>query len=57
MPGYSASQSDAASTGAVSNKTGPNFILGGSTGVSMTVILVIIGAGAAIWFFVIRKGK
>ena len=57
MPGYSASQSSAAATGAISTKTGPNFIMGGSNGVSMPVILIVVGVAAAVWFFFIRKHK
>ncbi|MDD5139391.1 MAG: hypothetical protein PHY43_03905 [Verrucomicrobiales bacterium] len=53
--GVSASQSSSAATGAQSVKGPTNFIVGGSSGISGTTILLIVGAALAIWFFFIPK--
>lgn len=52
----SASQSSASATGAT--KFGNSVIttgIGGSVGFSMTTILTVVAALAAVWFFFLRK--
>ena len=45
--GIDASVSSGAATGAVGNKTGPNFILGGSNGFSTTTMILLLAAAVA----------
>ena len=56
MPGYSASQSSSAATGAISQKGATQFISGGSSGLSTTMIVALVAAALAVaWFLLGRK--
>ena len=62
MPGYEISASNASSANSASgavkfgNQNLGNGVVGGSVGISTTMVLSIVGGLVGFWFFFLRKG-